>query len=55
MKYTESQAAAVACVGQNLQVIACAGSGKTEVISARIVEILKRQRGQGVGPANTIA
>lgn len=55
MNYTASQAAAVACVDQNLQVIACAGSGKTEVISARIVEILKRQRGQGIRPANIVA
>jgi DNA helicase-2/ATP-dependent DNA helicase PcrA len=55
VNYTASQAAAVACVDRNLQVIACAGSGKTEVISARIVEILKRQRGQGIGPANIVA
>lgn len=51
MQYTQSQRDAIHTVDQNLQIIACAGSGKTQVISARIVEILKR----GAQPAEIIA
>ena len=39
--YTHDQAAAIACVDRNLQIIACAGSGKTQVISQRIAELLR--------------
>jgi len=41
MKYTEKQLEAINTIDQNLQIIACAGSGKTQVISQRVVEILK--------------
>ena len=50
--YTEAQAAAIACLDEPLQIIACAGSGKTQVISQRVAEILKRP---GVEPRNVIA
>ena len=40
MKYTAAQAEAIACIDDPLQVIACAGSGKTQVISQRIAAIL---------------
>ena len=52
MNYTEEQRAAIADLEGNLQLIACAGSGKTQVISARIVELLKQS---GVTPANVVA
>ena len=39
--YTESQKEAIECIDKNLQIIACAGSGKTGVVSQRIVHILK--------------
>ncbi len=38
--YTQAQADAIACRDQPLQIIACAGSGKTQVISKRIASIL---------------
>lgn len=50
-KYTEAQQIAISTIDTNLQVIACAGSGKTQVISQRIIEILKK----GVHPSKIIA
>jgi DNA helicase-2/ATP-dependent DNA helicase PcrA len=50
--YTAAQAEAIACLDEPLQIIACAGSGKTQVISQRVAEILKQK---GVEPRNVIA
>src|SRR6476661_5839856 len=50
--YTAAQAEAIACLDQPLQIIACAGSGKTQVISQRIAAILAKP---GVQPRNVIA
>jgi DNA helicase-2/ATP-dependent DNA helicase PcrA len=50
--YTPAQADAIACVDQPLQIIACAGSGKTQVISQRIAAILAQP---GIKPRNLIA
>lgn len=50
--YTPAQAAAIACLDEPLQIIACAGSGKTQVISQRIAAILAQP---GVKPRNVIA
>jgi DNA helicase-2/ATP-dependent DNA helicase PcrA len=41
--YTESQAAAIGAPEQNLQIIAGAGSGKTQVMAARVAELLSRE------------
>ena len=49
--YTPRQQEAISTLNQNLQIIACAGSGKTQVISQRIIEILKA----GVHPSKIIA
>jgi len=38
--YTDSQREAIDCLDRPLQIIACAGSGKTQVISQRIANIL---------------
>ena len=43
MNYTPSQLDAIETIDHNLQIIACAGSGKTQVISARI-EIHNRRQ-----------
>ena len=51
MDYTPSQIRAIQTIDHNLQIIACAGSGKTQVISARIVEILR----SGASPAEVVA
>ena len=50
--YTAAQAEAIACLDEPLQIIACAGSGKTQVISQRIAAILALP---GVEPRNVIA
>jgi DNA helicase-2/ATP-dependent DNA helicase PcrA len=55
MNYTAPQQQAIASLDQNLQIIACAGSGKTQVISARIVNILKSKKNKGVAPGNIVA
>lgn len=40
MQYTQSQLEAINHINGNLQIIACAGSGKTQTISARIANIV---------------
>jgi DNA helicase-2/ATP-dependent DNA helicase PcrA len=50
--YSAAQSEAIACLDEPLQIIACAGSGKTQVISQRIAAILARP---GVEPRNVIA
>ncbi len=50
--YTAAQAEAIACLDEPLQIIACAGSGKTQVISQRITSILAHP---GVEPRNVVA
>ncbi|MFD7885290.1 ATP-dependent helicase [Streptomyces bauhiniae] len=52
MKLTKSQLAAIDTIQRNLLIVACAGSGKTEVISRRVVELLKQP---GVHPRNVVA
>lgn len=53
MKLTEAQQAAVNELTHNLQIIACAGAGKTEVITRRIANILKMN--ESVTPKNIVA
>jgi DNA helicase II / ATP-dependent DNA helicase PcrA len=55
MDYTKNQLKAVKALGSNLQIIACARSGKTQVISRRVVEILESKKGTGIGPGNIVA
>jgi DNA helicase II / ATP-dependent DNA helicase PcrA len=50
--YTPSQSEAISCLHEPLQIIACAGSGKTQVISQRIAAILSQP---GVEPGNVVA
>ena len=49
--YTAAQAEAITCLNEPLQIIACAGSGKTQVISQRIAAILAQP---GIEPRNII-
>lgn len=51
MQYTPAQQKAISILDKNLQIIACAGSGKTQVISQRVVNIIK----SGVLPSKIIA
>jgi DNA helicase-2/ATP-dependent DNA helicase PcrA len=50
--FTQSQQEAIACLDEPLQIIACAGSGKTQVVSHRIAAILSKA---DVAPRNLIA
>jgi DNA helicase-2/ATP-dependent DNA helicase PcrA len=54
MKFTPSQKKAIGFGAANLQLIACAGSGKTEVVAQRVVNLL-RSEGGGLAPRNIIA
>lgn len=51
MKFTPSQTEAIQHRAENLQLIACAGSGKTEVVARRVAHLLKK----GMVPANIVA
>lgn len=53
MQYTTNQINAIHHIDSNLQIIACAGSGKTQVISKRIIHILKTKL--DVKPGNIVA
>jgi DNA helicase II / ATP-dependent DNA helicase PcrA len=53
MNYTENQLLAINTLDRNLQIIACAGSGKTQIISQRIVNLLQNK--QEIVPANITA
>lgn len=55
MDYTDHQQRAIDSQDGNLQIIACAGSGKTQVISQRIVGLLRDKAGEGIRPANIVA
>ena len=57
MKFTDAQQQAISHLDGNLQLIACAGSGKTEVLAQRVVTVLtpKKDGGGGCTPANIIA
>jgi DNA helicase-2/ATP-dependent DNA helicase PcrA len=55
MNLTESQRRAVEHNGRNLQLIACAGSGKTEVVARRVVHLLNPGRSDSLRPRNIIA
>jgi DNA helicase II / ATP-dependent DNA helicase PcrA len=55
MKLTQTQRRAIEHKGDNLQLIACAGSGKTEVVARRVVYLLTPGKGGGLAPRNIIA
>ncbi|MGI8816108.1 MAG: ATP-dependent helicase [Pseudonocardia sp.] len=52
MRYTTAQKAAIDCLDQPLLIVACAGSGKTQVLASRVVELLRRP---DVHPRNIVA
>ncbi len=57
VKFTPQQSEAIRHVSGSLQLIACAGSGKTEVVARRVVNLLKGddQGGGGCRPENIVA
>ena len=54
MRLTTSQQEAIMATSRNLQVLACAGSGKTEVLAHRVAHVLTRQHNP-LAPANVVA
>lgn len=55
MKFTKDQSKAISHSKGNLQLIACAGSGKTEVVAHRVVNLLKNGKTRGLTPSNIVA
>ena len=55
MNLTETQRRAIEHDGRNLQLIACAGSGKTEVVARRVVHLLTPEKVDSLQPGNIIA
>jgi len=55
MDHTLAQKQAIEIIDQNLQIIACAGSGKTRVVAARVVNILRQEGPKGIRPENIVA
>jgi DNA helicase-2/ATP-dependent DNA helicase PcrA len=53
ISYTPSQQQAIDHINGNLQIIACAGSGKTQVLAQRIVNILAKKK--KISPKNIVA
>jgi DNA helicase II / ATP-dependent DNA helicase PcrA len=51
MRFTKEQSMAISHAHGNLQLIACAGSGKTEVVARRVATLLKN----GASPGSVIA
>lgn len=54
MNLTAAQYKAITHPCENLQLIACAGSGKTEVVARRVVHLLSKEGG-ALNPSNIIA
>ena len=52
MDFTPKQKEAIKVIGQNLQIVACAGSGKTRVVATRVVHIVNTAK---VKPENIVA
>jgi DNA helicase-2/ATP-dependent DNA helicase PcrA len=55
VELTRAQTDAITYSGRNLQLIACAGSGKTEVVARRVVQLLTPGRSETLLPRNIIA
>ena len=54
MKLTQSQREAISDHGRNLQLIACAGPGKTEVVAQRVVHLLSPKPEDRCCPATSL-
>lgn len=55
LAYTAPQLEAIKTIHQNLQIVACAGAGKTQVVAERVAQILEEGLSQGVHPRNIVA
>lgn len=55
MRLTDTQRQAIEHAAGNLQLIACAGSGKTEVVARRVAHLLAPDVGSNLVPRNIVA
>jgi len=55
MKFTDDQLSAIDHRAGNLQIIACAGSGKTEVVARRVANLLDPEATPRFSPVNIVA
>ena len=55
MNLTDTQRKAVESGRTNMQLIACAGSGKTEVVARRVVRLLSQDSEESLKPENIVA
>ncbi len=55
MRFTQNQRAAIEHVRGNLQIIACAGSGKTEILAQRVARLLSPGCEPALHPRNVVA
>lgn len=55
MELTSAQQQAIEYSGRNLQLIACAGSGKTEVVARRVAHLLTKPGVDRLEPCNIVA
>jgi DNA helicase II / ATP-dependent DNA helicase PcrA len=55
LPYTRTQLEAIKTIDRNLQIVACAGAGKTQVLAERVAEILESGLGDGLLPRNIVA
>ena len=55
MKFTKAQEQAIKSDERNLQLIACAGSGKTEVVAQRVAHLLTGRGDANLEPRNIVA
>ncbi|MFO0647988.1 MAG: ATP-dependent DNA helicase [Polyangiales bacterium] len=55
MNFTDAQQEAIAYRGGHLQILACAGSGKTEVVARRIADLMNPARPEPLEPRNIVA
>jgi DNA helicase-2/ATP-dependent DNA helicase PcrA len=53
--FTPNQQRAIETLDRNLQIVACAGAGKTQVVAERVAEILERGAADGIVPGNIVA
>jgi DNA helicase II / ATP-dependent DNA helicase PcrA len=55
VNYTDAQRKAITTIDRNLQIVACAGSGKTQVVAERVAEILEADLMPQAQPRNIVA
>ncbi len=55
LNFTKNQREAIISNNSNLRIIACAGSGKTSTIAAKVAFLLNKKNNPDIEPKNIIA